>query len=194
MRSGPEWDQGEWGEREVRAYLERSGQYVVPASLIDNGGAPMAISLVRANLVLPDVLTIGGGGSAWWEVKTKTVARKYQKTGAWRHGVDKRCWLDYLTVEEESGLPGWLAIVQRRPPRLLAAPFERLRRRVHAMEGSRAAYRGAELVYWDVDDFDLLGGGAVWTEPPPPPIVPKVTHPWDPGNGGPEWHQPRLDI
>ena len=91
MRSGPEWDQGEWGEREVRAYLERSGQYVVPASLIDNGGAPMAISLVRANLVLPDVLTIGGGGSAWWEVKTKTVARKYQKTGAWRHGHPELC-------------------------------------------------------------------------------------------------------
>lgn len=124
---------GQWGEAVATRWLEDQGWYVAPMHSTGNGGAPLARQRWKG-LILPDLQLIGGGETRWTEVKWKTAPVFYQITREWRHGVDLHNWEDYLELSHQSGVPGWLAIVQVKAgpdedqlePTLLLAPFVEL--------------------------------------------------------------------
>ena len=154
-----------WGraaERAVREAYTRLGWFVVPAHLIEDGGAPMLTGLLK-KFVLPDFLAAKNGKSWWLEVKFKTACVEYRITGFWRHGIDIPKWDDYRKVEELTGIPGWIAVLQYRPspkaapcPHLLIQSFEALARVVDFdRRPTASAPRG--MVYWNVDEMDVVG-------------------------------------
>jgi len=123
-------------------------------------------------------------GRAWWvEVKYKDSPAKYQIAGEHRHGIDLPNWDAYREVERESGVPGWLAIVQARAgkapevpfdPVLLTASFAYLATR--AQRDPRPfdfAPRG--MVWWAVDAFEHHA--IDFTRPPA--LGAKTVHAWD---------------
>lgn len=168
---------GRWGEDEVRDWLRQQDKFVIPVNAIETGGAPRALGLLRS-FTLPDLGVIGAGCGEWWEVKTKRKPAYVHVRGKHVHGFAKRLWLQYLAVEEESGWPGHLAVVEQESPRLIAATFAHLSHVVRPHIGSRDAFRGEEMVFFDVEDFDVLLAGAEWRAPAPPLIEEAVVYPW----------------
>lgn len=147
----PEWILGQTGERIVRRRLEELGYFVVPTNLIEDGGAPALTGALR-RITLPDFQVSRDGRSAWVEIKTKTSAVWYRLGHEWRQGINKNNWLAYLEVQNVTGIPGYLAVLQDAPTRtLLFSALDDLS--PIAMTGSKAAYNGKELVYFRVSDF-----------------------------------------
>lgn len=195
-QQGAERQQGGWGESGVRRYLEAHGNAVIPVNLIEDGGAP-AVTSYLSRLVLPDLDVSNEHGRAWWEVKTKSKPDYYGKAREWRHGIEKRTWVEYLAVVVKTHTPGWLAIVERDSQILLVAPFEHLRRYVHPHLGLRDAYGGAEMVFFSRDDFEVIAEGDEWLDVPPwlPRPVSQPPHPWQQGRPLPgPVTQPRLEF
>lgn len=181
----PEWRLGQAAERLVRAHFTAQGWFVVPMYAIQDGGAPKVIGQLRSH-VLPDLQKFRDGEIRWVEVKAKTCPVWFQKSGRYRHGIDLPHWHDYVRVESESGLPGYLAIVQitngrDEPPNptLLYAPFAVLQRHVQFYETpTPSAPRG--MAYFDVDLFD--GFANIPTDPAGVrlmPLPPRIVHPWE---------------
>lgn len=191
LRDSAQFGVGRWGENEVRAWLQaQPGHYVIPVNMIEDGGAPRAVNEL-SRLTLPDLGVLACGSGQWWEVKTKGRAVFYNATHTHRHGVEERLWHQYLEVERVSGWAGHLAIVQMDPPQLLAATFTRLRAVVSEHLGSTAAYGGQRMVFFDVNDFDILLSGQTWTTPAPPPLPVNTLHPWT-ETPLPDYRQGRL--
>jgi len=175
-------DRAAVAERTVRAKLEAWGYYVVPIYAIEDGGAPLLTGLVRAH-VLPDLQAWRAGRGLWVEVKYKDSPAMYQRAREYRHGIDLPNWDAYREVERETGVPGYLAIIQARAgkapeipfdPILLIAPFAYLATQAHRVpDPTPAAPRG--MVYWSVEAFERHP-----VDLPAPPILGAATvHPWD---------------
>jgi hypothetical protein len=184
---------GEWGtaaERIVRRWYQQHGSFVVPIHAIEDGGAPYLAGLLRKH-VLPDFQVSKAGFSRWVEVKYKDHCVLYQKAQEWRHGIDLPNWQDYLQVETETGIPGYLAILQYRKgpglspdPLLLEAAFAALQdvtqedpaRREHARRG---------MVYWPVSAFGQYPLGMSVSRLELLPRLTRIVHPWErPGKNG----------
>lgn len=203
LRDSQEWRLGQWGEREVRRKFEREGWFVVPVHLIEHEGAPGLTQALR-KFVLPDLQVAGGAEMRWVEVKTKTRAAFYQKTGQWRHGIALRHWNDYLDVCAESGLPGYLAIVQLDPRMLLLGRFDWIG--VDAQKNYlTSTSHGEEMIFFNVDRFDRLRlvddepweptGGVIGgsSSPTAPPVIePKIVRPWEKDRKFPEAKQEMM--
>ena len=132
--SGKEWDQGIAGEQVVREWLKRQGYYVIPVSQIENGGAPV-LEFAHSRQILPDILAGIRGSTCWVEVKTKGRATLYRKTGQWEHGVRLSHWFDYLACEDQTGIPGYLCILERENNLILMAA-------IRDLDGCRRTYYG----------------------------------------------------
>lgn len=175
-RTATQW--GTWGEKIAIKWLQKQGWYVIPVSLIDNGGAPKAVGLLKS-IVLPDLQIAGKGGSRWVEVKTKRNPIHFRKARQWRHGIDQPKWDAYLSVETESQIPGDLAIIQIRPgpeaepePMLLIAPFDQLQNSAKHEPG-----KDGPMVYWATEKFEIF---PLEDCPIPPlPNLRLVEHPWE---------------
>lgn len=153
---------GQAVERAVRMKFERSGDFVVPVHAIQDGGAPAVVQALR-RYVLPDLLTFRSRAARWVEVKGKDHPTVYRKL--WEHGVDWRNWNDYLAVEDQSGIPGYLAIVELRPrqyappaPVLLLAPFATLRRFARHFDGIDRRGLRFDMAFWSRDRFQIIPG------------------------------------
>lgn len=186
---------GEWGEKTVRRWLERDmGYFVVPTNMIEDGGAP-ALTAHLKRLVLPDHLAFGNGGGLWVETKMKREPLYYQKLRQFHHGIEERLWVQYLEVEQETKLPGWLAIVQMNPPKLLFQSFNLLSKWVYPHTGSTDPYGGKRMVFFNADDFEWVLSGEdlhrIVSPPPPPLEITRAPRPWD-GDHPMGDRQPRL--
>lgn len=181
--SGPEWVFGENMELVVSNYYAARGWLVMPLRLIENGGAPRAVGLAKS-FVLPDLQVARGGVVRWVEVKGKGRIVKYQKAREFRTGIEERLWNDYLHIETESGVPGYLAMVHLRrdpegsiDPLLLLAPFALLV--PPDQEGVvKPVYDNKPMVFWNVDRFDRFDLPA-HDLADMPSIEPRTLHPWE---------------
>lgn len=111
-------NRGLQGEKLVREWLKLRGFYVLPTSLIENGGAPALEGHVR-KVIASNNLVVGDGSSFWAEVKThqrSTMNRKYQRE---EHGIPIRLWEQYMEGQELTGIPGCLFILELKGRRIL---------------------------------------------------------------------------
>lgn len=178
---------GQWGtsaEALIRRWYQESGCFVVPVHAIEDGGAPLLTGLLRKH-VLPDFQVSRGGASRWVEVKFKDHCVLYQKAREWRTGVDLPNWHDYLQVESETGIPGYMAILQYRKgpgappdPLLLEAPFSRLRA-VSQEDPTPREHARRGMVYWPVNFFDRHALSASADHLDLLPRLTRIIHPWE---------------
>jgi hypothetical protein len=97
-------------ERMARALgLHTIAQY----DYIDNGepkGPRMHGRL--ENYVLPDFDVLGNGARLYAEVKRKSVPTWHRNSKQWQHGISYRHYQHYLKVEEISGTPVFLVVIE----------------------------------------------------------------------------------
>jgi len=127
QKGSPEDLLGRQGEDCVRDYLRKQGFYVLEANEINKLGAPMA-SNQGDSIILPDLLTMKDGVSKWCEVKTKShpAPPPWDKT-LLQHGISTKHFENYLKIETESHITGWLYIVEIESKCLLYQTFIKLK-------------------------------------------------------------------
>lgn len=138
MPSDPREGIGAQGEAIVRKWLKRQGYLILPASLIKDTGAPM-LTGEQIKAILPNNLTWKDGQPGWVEVKTKSCATKHvNPPQRWEHGLPLRHWNAYLKVQELTGIPVSLAILELDTKLLLLGTLNSLEKgkRVYLMKGA----------------------------------------------------------
>lgn len=152
---------GRAAENCVRDIYMAAGWSVLPAHLIENGGAPLVLAKLR-NETAPDfVVAKPGTGARMLEVKFKTAPFLYQKMRDWQHGIDLPNWEAYLRLDQTSGFRVDIAIVQVKPgpeapiePMLLFQSVEVLDKvRIDEVAPNKKFPRGA--VYFSCTAFDV---------------------------------------
>jgi hypothetical protein len=151
----PEWNLGELAVAAVIQEALAHDVAVLRLDLIENGGPP-AFLTKNGDITTPDLLVGSKGHQAFIEVKWKTAPVLHQKTRTWRHGVDEWNWRNYLQAQTQTGIPGFLYLVECKRgtyepdnPYLLACSFERLSAKAIPHDGG-----GDPEVWWDRDVFN----------------------------------------
>lgn len=153
----PEFKLGRAGELLVSSWLQERGWFIIPSydySGDERDKAPKLRGLRNA-FPVPDLDVCRDGERCWVEVKTKTSARMFYKTGQYQHGVEH--YADYLRVQKETGNRAWLAILETTTIHtddemghagvLLMQSFTNLG------EPQRGTDRGKAMAYWPRNRF-----------------------------------------
>lgn len=136
------WQLGKDGEAVVREWLKAQGYHVIPTSLIETGSAPM-LEAQNWKLILPNNLVWREGVPRWIEVKTKSRATLHRTPPRrWEHGFPLRHWDAYLAIQEQTGFPMSVAVLELQTQMLLLNTVERLavNKRPFFMDGEMHIY------------------------------------------------------
>lgn len=191
VRTKAEFILGRDGEEFVRQWLIGLGYHVVPQYLIERDGAPLLESWLRKE-VLPDILAAKKGQARWVEVKTKSRATKNQKRRRWETGIPERHWQAYKRVEENTGIPGWVAFLHLEERRIYLGSLKSIGTASACAEdtGTLQAF-GEPMRFFALNYFEEwwdIGTDAIIRSKSrtPAPVPPKTTKPWEwpgpPGN------------
>jgi hypothetical protein len=149
------------GQAHVEAWLRSHGFFVIRLADILGQGAP-SLEGSTQRLTLPDLQVAKAGASRYVEVKTKSTATRYAKSGDWEHGIEQRLFQHYRSVAETSGLPVWLCFYELRPARLVLLADTAGLRPSHVWDGkptatgsrrSPARHYTEPMIYFRRDDF-----------------------------------------
>lgn len=105
---------GKAGEAVVRKWLVDQGYMILPASLINEGSAPMLRGKLKS-IILPDTLAWKNGVQRWVEIKTKTTHTERlfsPDAGCLQHGLPERHWRNYCLIQDETKIPVSIAVLQ----------------------------------------------------------------------------------
>ena len=178
MKNSDEWALGQWGERLVRQWLTSRSWWVIPISLINNGGAPAFETWIRQFTVLPDIFAGCNGRAQWIEVKTKTKSVPNALRKRDEHGLEERLWRHYIAGQQLTGIPGAIAFVQTQPRLLYIGALD-------TIEVASVVYDGSNLAeprrFFDLRRFEKYNfGKSGLTLEVAPTIEPKAQpRPWE---------------
>ena len=128
MKNTPELKLGREAEVILREWLKQQGYVLLPASLIEQGGAPM-LNGKNLKLILPDNLSWKEGQPGWVEVKTKSHPTLHNNPPhRWEHGFPLRQWRAYCQVQEITKIPVYLAVLELETAILLIGSLSTLAR------------------------------------------------------------------
>jgi hypothetical protein len=157
-------DFGRAGERLVASFLQREGCGVLPAYDYTGSDGKKAPRLMYEHngLVVPDLDAAKKGARRWVEVKTYSHSPEFRAHGIQIHGIKRRHYDDYLAVEEETGNPVYLSVLEVCSGELLVAKLRPLT--VYWCMCKTCKPRGESVrghnVYFDRSEF------RVWTRFP----------------------------
>jgi hypothetical protein len=174
------WDdllkRGLKGERLVREWLKLRGFYVLPASLIENGGAP-ALEGHLKRIIASNHLVAGSGETFWAEVKTYQRATFNQKRQRWEHGIPIRLWEQYKEGQRITGIPGYLFILQLNDNLILEGKLDDIEIGSVKTQGIHHPPSGPQI-FFDVRRFKRYPSDTL-EEMKPEDIPPKTIRPWE---------------
>lgn len=105
--------------RWCRAVVQRYGGMALPvygATEVDDSTKAPVLFARNGVCVAPDVFYANSTARAWHEVKAKSVPGWYRNLQRYEHGIDYSLYLDYLRVEEETGIPVFIVVHEARTP------------------------------------------------------------------------------
>lgn len=128
FRESPSFIRGRRGEQLIKRWLQKRGWWVIPSYDYtgENDDKAPRMQGLSSSLVIPDLDIAKDGLRRWAEVKTKTKALEWRKTGELQHGIDLRHYEEYLKVQSLSGTHVWLFIVEENTQTILAESLDRL--------------------------------------------------------------------
>jgi hypothetical protein len=187
------WDElfqrGLKGEKLVREWLKLRGFYVLPVSLIENGGAP-ALEGHLKHIIASNHLVSGAGKTFWAEVKTYQRAAFYQKYQRWVHGIPIRLWNQYIQGQQVTGIPGYLFILQLNEHLILEGKLDDIQigsqktiAGHHPPSGPQIFFDVRRFIWYSLDTLEKL------TAMMPEDIPPKTIRPWEVGRKFPKKRQ-----
>jgi hypothetical protein len=178
------------GEALVREWLKLRGFYVLPTSLIQNGGAPALESFLN-RITASDILVAGHGRTYWAEIKTYSRSTWNQIRQREEHGVPIKNWNQYLEGERITGIPGYLYILQLNERKILEGSLKTII--IGSVEMFENYPPSGPQIFFDVFRFnwynlDTLEIGQL-NYPIPDPIPPKTIRPWERDHKFPKFRQ-----
>lgn len=177
------------GETLVREWLKLRGFYVLPVSLIENGGAP-ALEGHLKRIIASNSLIAGEGRTFWAEIKTYQRATFNQKRQRWEHGVPIRLWDEYIKGQEMTGIPGCLFILQLNERMILEGNLDDLQIGSVKTEGSHHPPSGPQI-FFDIQRFNWYSLDTLekLNTMMPEDISPEIIRPWEVGKKFPKNRQ-----
>lgn len=177
------------GERLVREWLKLRGFYVLPASLIEAGGAP-ALEGYLKRIVASNSLVARAGETFWAEIKTYQRATFNQQRQRWEHGVPIRLWEQYIEGQCVTGIPGCLYILQLNERLILEGKLDDIQVGSIKTTGKHHPPSGPQI-FFDVRRFKWY---SLETLEPltimlPEDLPPKTERPWEKGKKFPKGRQ-----
>jgi hypothetical protein len=98
--------------------IHKEGWHILPAYEIEipSGKGPR-LSTALGELIVPDILAMKYKGKKflikWYESKHKTRFTWHWKSRNWQTGIDLRHYLDYIKVQERTGIEVYIAFLHR---------------------------------------------------------------------------------
>ena len=192
------WDEllkrGLNGEKLVREWLKLRGFYVLPISLIENGGAP-ALEGHLKRIIASNGLVAHAGETFWAEIKTYQRATLNQQRQRWEHGVTIRLWDQYIEGQRITGIPGCLFILQLNERLILEGKLDDITIGSVKTSGKHHPPSGPQIFFdvrrfngYDLDTLEFKQLSNLFPEDLPP----KTIRPWETGKKFPEVRQPPL--
>lgn len=176
--NSPEAIMGKICEQVVDEYVRNIGWWRLEVSNL--GAGAMLHGPAGALIALDRLYVLGHGVTHWCDIKSKHGPVVYQKRDVCRHGIDERVWQHYLAVQKLTNIPAALAVVELKrarsddcvfAPQLLWQSLKRLEECVRPSDSDN------KMVYWDRDDFDVLG--PIHIDAEKIPLTVKNLHPWE---------------
>jgi len=164
------------GEKLVREWLKLRGFYVLPASLIKNGGAP-ALEGHLKRIIASNHLVAKSGETFWAEIKTYQRATFNQKRQRWEHGVTQRLWSEYKEGERITGIPGYLFILQLNDNLILEGKLSEIEIGSVKTQDKHHPPSGPQI-FFDIRRFKTYPLDTL-EELKPESITPKTIKPWE---------------
>lgn len=118
------WGFGAEGEQLVYDLLRCDGWHLINTAAAMTGGAPM-LAGPHDLRILPDLFGFKDG-AAFFEVKTKSKARRFYKEDELRHGFERRNYEHYLDVTSATGVPVHIIIYEQDSQTVLRADLASL--------------------------------------------------------------------
>lgn len=193
QRSMSKWDdlfkRGLKGEKLVREWLKLKGFYVLPVSLIENGGAP-ALEGHLKYIIASNHLVAGEGKTFWAEIKTYQRATFNQKRQRWEHGVPIRLWNQYMEGQHITGIPGYLFILQLNEQLILEGKLDDIQIGSIKTTGKHHPPSGPQI-FFDVRQFKWYSLKTLepLTAILPEDLPPKTERQWEKGKKFPQGRQ-----
>ena len=156
FRDRPEFIRGRRGEQTVAEHLKGHGWYVVPSydfSGDDGEKAPKLIGL-SDGFAIPDLDVSRAGRRAWCEVKTKASATLHRASGRLEHGISTRLLRAYLRVQEITGCPVFLVVIEEDTGAMIRGRLDVLMEHVRYYTGEQMGRGG--MAFFLRGDFERL--------------------------------------
>lgn len=180
------------GESLVREWLKIRGFYVLPTSLIQNGGAPALEGHLR-RIVASNNLVAGGGQPFWAEIKTYQRASFNQKRQRLEHGVPQRLWHQYKEGQRITGITGYLFILQLNENMILEGKLDDIEIGSVKTSGSHHPPSGPQI-FFDVRRFEWYPLETLeLIAKMPKALAPKTVRPWEEHRKFPKGRQLPLE-
>jgi hypothetical protein len=141
---------GALGEIAAREWCKKQGYYIVPTSLIENGGAPM-LEGETEKAILPDVLMAIKGASVWVDFKTKRRGCPSAKRQRPESGFATRHVNNYQRVAKETGIPCGILFVHALEERFFFGLLEKVLPTAAEYDGPKF---GEPMTFFDLRLFD----------------------------------------
>lgn len=155
MLDSIEFARGRKAEIEVAKWLQSRGWFVVPSYDYSgaDGAKPPRLQGKCIGFAIPDLDVAKEGIRHWVEVKLKGKQTLYRKTGVLEHGISLRLYRHYKRVQEITGTPVWLFILEQDSGKLLAKKMDVLGEpRIY--EGNKMGNGG--MAFWPCDQFTSI--------------------------------------
>lgn len=139
LENTEEYKRGNAAEIHVEALLQKQGWHTVPIHQLPAGH--YAGPQIRGNVcghVLPDLFIANHAQSLWVEVKLKESATYTRRTQRLEHGIPHRHFMDYVAIEQISGIPVMLFVIEEDTDMILW-------QLLNVLEGSKREYGGGKM-------------------------------------------------
>jgi len=181
------------GEALVGEWLKLRGFFVLPVSLIKNGGAP-ALEGHLKRVIASNHLVSGDGDTFWAEIKTYQKAAFYNKYQRYVHGVPIRLWEQYREGERLTGIRGYLFILQLDTRHILEGQLDDIEVGSQRTQPGEKYPPSGPQIFFDVRRFTWYNLDTLEGVLPefPEDLPPRTLHPWDRGRSFPTHRQMPL--
>jgi hypothetical protein len=149
IRESPQFKMGMASADMCERFLRTLGWHTFRLDNADTDKAPVFRSTYGVE-VAPDIEGHRSGEVAYFEIKAKTQPTVFRQNGSTEHRIDRRHWLDYLKVTQQSGLPCLLMVHEVSTGNILARRIKR------ADPGRIADDNGNPMHYWVRDSFSIV--------------------------------------
>lgn len=152
---------GQVGESAISKWLQSEGFTVLPAYEIEQQHfkGPRLFT-AELDLIAPDMLVFNARKVLWVEAKTKSAFTWHRISQTWQTGIDRRHWLDYVRVDQQTPWRVWVLFLHRAgvlakdtpigmtsPSGLFGNSVEILARSIHHESENHGP---SGMVYWQV--------------------------------------------